>query len=710
LNKLLETYEINVHELFSKTKNIDLDFSKLTPHQILKEFFGYNGFKPQQFEIITRILNKEGNTLGIMPTGGGKSLCFQIPALIQKNLTIVVSPLIALMKDQIDSLNAKNIPLAFFINSTLSKETKEQILKLISEQKIKLLYLAPESLKSELVLEALKKAKIDLFVVDEAHCISTWGHNFRPDYLKLPEILEKLDYPQVLALTATATKEVEEDIKTQLKINYASFKSSFDRPNLYLDIIKLEPNIKKELFLIELLRVLKGPTIVFASYRNSTEDLSLLLNNFGIKSIYYHAGLNKEEREKLQNEFISGKCDVIIATIAFGMGIDKANVRNIIHYNIPKSIESYYQEIGRAGRDGHKANCITLFSKIDEYKIKDLIASDWPNEPKIRNIINLFLSQNEKYIFTSARKLSYDSDVKEVPVNLILHKLEEINAIKIFTNVLYQIKFELKTNSSTIILENPKYASDLQKIFTCSFFKSRKIWLDFEEIMNETKLNYFKILEIINLLKTQGFIHLGESKTKDLVWIKDCIKTLDIKPIADQFQAILDNDLKKVDLLINILTTTKCIRHNILKYFDEPDLSYTCEMCSNCIGDQLGSNISVEVDELYVSSEEIAKINNLKINLLEDTLYAILLKCIIIDKNILAKDFVKILTGNLHRFNNKNKSKLQCYNLLSNFKSDSKFLEENINDLLKKQWIKQEVDGTLKITKKGILYLESKPI
>ena len=291
-----------------------------------------------------------------------------------------------------------------------------------------------------------------------------------------------------------------------------------------------------------------------------------------------------------------------------------------------------------------------------------------------------------------------------------MHKLEEIDAIKIFTNVLYQIKFELKTNSSTIILENPKYAFDLQKIFNCSFFKSRKIWLDFEEIMNETKLNYFRILEILNLLKNQDFIHLGESKTKDLVWIKNGIQTLDIKPIADQFQAILDNDLKKVDLLINILTTTKCIRHNILKYFDEPDLSYTCEMCSNCIGDQLGSNISVEVDELYVSSEEIAKINNLKINLLEDTLYATLLKCIIIDKNILAKDFVKILTGNLHRLNNKNKSKLQCYNLLSNFKSDSKFLEENINDLLKKQWIKQEVDGTLKITKNGILYLKSKPI
>src|SRR3989344_8526247 len=234
-----EEYEKNLLDLATKAENDNFDFSYLSPIEILKEVFGYNGFKPQQFEIIKRILNKQGNTLGIMPTGGGKSLCFHIPSLIQKNLTVVVSPLIALMKDQMDNLNKKDIHAAFFVNSSISDRAKERILELVGKNKVKLLYVAPESLKSERVLEVLKKLDIDLFVIDEAHCISTWGHNFRPDYLRLPEIIEELNHPQILALTATATKEVEEDIQKQLKTQCKVFKASFDRPNLYIDVVSL---------------------------------------------------------------------------------------------------------------------------------------------------------------------------------------------------------------------------------------------------------------------------------------------------------------------------------------------------------------------------------------------------------------------------------------------------------------------------------------
>jgi len=380
--KTLENYEQKLLNLALKAENNKFDFSSSKPLDILKNIFGHNGFKPQQLEIITRILNREGNTLGIMPTGGGKSVCFQIPALIRENLTVVISPLIALMKDQIDNLTKKDIYTAFFVNSSISEDTKEKILELVEKKKVKLLYLAPESLKSERILDVLKKLDIGLFVIDEAHCISTWGHNFRPDYLRLPEIIEELNHPQILALTATATKEVEEDIQKQLKTKCKVFKASFDRPNLYMDVIPLEKNVKKELFLVSLLKRLKGSTIVFVTYRTTSEKISEILNSNGIGSVHYHAGLEREVREKIQNQFISGESRVIVATIAFGMGIDKADIRNIIHYNIPQSIENYYQEMGRAGRDGLESHIFLLFEERDRQIQEFFISSSFPTRPE----------------------------------------------------------------------------------------------------------------------------------------------------------------------------------------------------------------------------------------------------------------------------------------------------------------------------------------
>src|SRR3989344_2516613 len=320
----LNDFERRIIEQVEHANANDIDFSDCTPLNVARTVFGFNGFKENgQEKIIEFVLHKKGDVLGIIPTGGGKSACFQIPALIQKNMTVVISPLIALMKDQVESLVRKGIHSSFFINSSINEEVKEKIISLIMQNKVKLLYIAPESLQSERIQNILSKVKIDLVVVDEAHCISTWGHNFRPDYLKLAEIIETLGSPPVLALTATATEEVEEDIQKQLKTQCKVFKASFDRPNLYIDMILLEKNVKKELFLVSLLNQLKGSTIVFVTYRTTSEKISEILISNEIKSVHYHAGLDREVREKIQNQFISGESRVIVATIAFGMGIDK---------------------------------------------------------------------------------------------------------------------------------------------------------------------------------------------------------------------------------------------------------------------------------------------------------------------------------------------------------------------------------------------------
>ena len=705
-----EDYEKKLLDLATKAENGNFDFSHLSPLDVLKEVFGHGGFKPQQFEIIKRILNRQGDTLGIMPTGGGKSLCFHIPSLIQKNLTVVVSPLIALMKDQMDNLNKRDIHTAFFVNSSISDRVKDRILELVEKKNVKLLYLAPESLKSERVLEVLKRLDIDLFVIDEAHCISTWGHNFRPDYLRLPEIIEELNHPQILALTATATREVEEDIQKKLKTNCEVFKASFDRPNLYLDILPLEKNAKKELFLVELIKKLKGSTIVFVTYRKTSEKISEILNSNGIKSVYYHAGLDREDRERIQNEFISGKCRVIVATIAFGMGIDKADIRNIIHYNLPQSIESYYQEIGRAGRDGNLSNCILLFTKTDEIKIKELISSSWPDETKIKNIISYLKDRNTDYFFTTARKIYFDCDVKEIPTNLILHRLEEAEAIKIFTNVFYKVKPLFSKSYFKIVEENPKYKEDLEKVFSCDFFENkRRTWLVLEEVMDKTGLNYFRILEILNYLRKDDSLKFSETMRKDLIWIKDKINDFDIAQLVNFFDTLLSHDLNKVDLLIKSLTKQGCIRKNILEYFDEPHLKDNCEMCSYCVGDRLATNIKPEINENYAGDEEIKKVVDLDVD--TDSIPSALLLSAAQNKEIPERDFIKILAGNLHRLSSKWKFDLDCYGIMDNFKNREVVLEEVLKSLIDKELLNEEIDGTLRITKKGIKYiLDNQPI
>ena len=340
-------------------------------HAKLKTFFGWDAFKGDQ-ESIIRHLTDGKNAFVLMPTGGGKSLCYQLPALVMEGTAIVISPLIALMKNQVDAIRgfeAGDSGIAHFLNSSLSRVQIQEVQEDLLRGATKLLYVAPESLTKEENVALLKGIKISFYAVDEAHCISEWGHDFRPEYRKIRSIIDQIQPAPVIALTATATPKVQSDILKNLRIQDARvFKSSFNRPNLYYEVRdKVEP----EKDIIRFIRQNPGKSgIIYCLSRKKVEELAQMLSINGIKALPYHAGLDAKTRAENQDKFLMEEIDVIVATIAFGMGIDKPDVRFVIHYDIPKSIEGYYQETGRAGRDGKEGQCITYYSYKDIQKLE----------------------------------------------------------------------------------------------------------------------------------------------------------------------------------------------------------------------------------------------------------------------------------------------------------------------------------------------------
>ena len=342
--------------------------------EILKVHFGFDTFKGDQ-EAIIRNLMAGKDTFVLMPTGGGKSLCYQLPALVMDGTAIVISPLIALMKNQVDAMRnlSEEDGIAHFINSSLNKTSIDLVKADILSGKTKLLYVAPESLTKEENVDFLKKVKISFYAIDEAHCISEWGHDFRPEYRKIRDIVKEIGLAPIIALTATATNKVRDDIKKNLGIQDATdFKSSFNRPNLYYEVRPKTKNVDKDI--IKFIKSNPGKSgIIYCLSRKKVEELAEILQANDISAMAYHAGMEAAARSKTQDAFIMEKIDVIVATIAFGMGIDKPDVRYVIHYDIPKSLEGYYQETGRAGRDGGEGQCIAFYNSKDVQKLEKFL-------------------------------------------------------------------------------------------------------------------------------------------------------------------------------------------------------------------------------------------------------------------------------------------------------------------------------------------------
>ena len=426
----------------------------------LKEKFGFTSFKNLQEPIINNLL--EGNdSFVIMPTGGGKSLCYQLPAMILDGTAIVVSPLIALMKNQVDLIRANNTrdSIAHVLNSTLTQLEIEKVKNDVLTKQTKLLFVAPETLSKPKTIEFLKKMTLSFIAIDEAHCISEWGHDFRPEYRKIRDIIDQISSDiKIIALTATATPKVQDDIIKNLKIdNSKIFKSSFNRHNLYYEV-----RAKNESTDIDLLKFIKlnqnQSGIIYCLSRKNVEELSQLLNMNGVKSLPYHAGLEKKIREENQDKFLKDECDVVVATIAFGMGIDKPDVRYVVHYNVPKSIEGYYQETGRAGRDGGKGHCLMYYSYEDVEKLEKLLSKKKSSE---RNIGITLLKEVSTYAESSISRrkylLSYFGEKYDPNINddheMDDNSKSEKERINVKDQLLFLLKNHFSNNKKVLIRE-----------------------------------------------------------------------------------------------------------------------------------------------------------------------------------------------------------------------------------------------------------------
>jgi ATP-dependent DNA helicase RecQ len=400
------------------------------PLKVLKEIFGFDSFRPGQEEAIRAVLEGR-DTLAVMPTGGGKSLCYQVPALMQQSLTVIVSPLISLMKDQVDSLIQSSVAEAAALHSGLSPEERWEVERRVRTGEVRMLYVAPERLRSLEFVLSLRRAGVGLFVVDEAHCISEWGHNFRPDYLFLPRAARDLGSPPILALTATATPRVRDDILRSLRMRDPRVVvTSFNRPNLTYRVLSAKEKKHKLPLILDIIRNSSPPGIVYATTRKESEELVTSLRRSGIDAAAYHAGMGAAERSDVQERFMTDELSVVVATVAFGMGVDKPNVRFVIHSSVPGSLPAYMQESGRAGRDGDSAQCVILYRNADLGRRKRLVTLGTAGEEDVGSFFRALSGmENGGRTNVPPGALSALGGVEAEAAGIVLGSLEESGLI-----------------------------------------------------------------------------------------------------------------------------------------------------------------------------------------------------------------------------------------------------------------------------------------
>ncbi len=570
-----------------------------TAKEVLKKYWGYDDFRPLQGEIIAALTSGK-HVLALMPTGGGKSLCFQVPALMKDGLTIVVSPLIALMKDQVQNLKKRGIKAEAIFSGMHSKEVQNAFDRCIYG-KTKLLYVSPERLHTELFQERLKKMSVELIAIDEAHCISQWGYDFRPAYLQIPIIRQYLPHVPFIALTATATEMVRKDIVDKLGLKeVAVFQKSFERQNLSYSVLYVEDKINK---MLEILQKVSGTGIVYVRSRKGTQEVALFLKKNGIKADYYHGGLNTQERSKKQEAWINDKTRVMVCTNAFGMGIDKPDVRIVIHLGLPESLEAYFQEAGRAGRDGKKSYGVLLYHPSDGMDLLYNFKRNMPDIPTIKEVYHA-LGNYFRVAHGAGEGHSFDFDLVDfckrfnqrgVIVYHALQVLERENYFALSDGVLTSSKVRFSSKHDSLYNFQTKYPqyNGLIQLLLRSY---EGIMDEFCKINEERLAHHLKmsITDVITLL--QGLVnyeilkYIPRSDKPRITYLTERIvkSHLYLNPKRFHFRRkVIENNLKAVVQYAE--TKHICRSQQLLFYFAENNAT-PCGTCDVCLNDQRSQN------------------------------------------------------------------------------------------------------------------------
>lgn len=554
---------------------------------LLQETFGLQQFRPGQEQVINSLLRGH-SCLAVLPTGGGKSLCYQLPALLLDGLTIVVSPLIALMKDQVDRLQSSGIAAAR-LDSSLDAAQTQDVYRRLEQGQIKLLYIAPERIANERFFARLKKLNISLLAIDEAHCVSEWGHNFRPDYLKLAAAARQLQVPRVLALTATATPDVASQICTSFAIDSANHvQTGFYRANLSLNVTGCTAEQRDARLLEELQQRPAQATIVYVTLQKTAALVAAMLNNQGLVAVAYHAGLKDEERSRIQEAFMGGEVNIIVATIAFGMGIDKADIRAVYHYNMPKSLENYMQEIGRAGRDGLPAHCEVLACPDDLTVLENFTFGDTPDSRALAGLVAWLLGQNDEFSI-SVYDLSQQWDIRPLVVTTLLTYLELEGVLEATSPFYSQYKIAPQQSPAAITAQfDSQRASFLQRVFNTA--KAGRVWLtlDLADAAAELSEDPKRIRTALEYLKEKGLVDLkvagvrqGYRKAPAAANVTEESSAKLAATIEQRFNVREQRDIERMTRMCQWLQSQTCLQQSALLYFGE-HMASPCGHCSAC--------------------------------------------------------------------------------------------------------------------------------
>ena len=560
--------------------------SNTRAREALQQHFGFADFLEGQAEVIESVLAGQ-NAVVVMPTGGGKSLCYQLPALMLDGVTLVVSPLIALMKDQVDALATRDIPTTF-INSSLGYAETNKRLSEIRRGIYKLVYIAPERFRSQAFMDTIATVKVRLFAVDEAHCISHWGHDFRPDYLRLKDAVERLGHPQIIALTATATQKVRADISEQLGLTDPRYLvAGFDRPNLALRVVHVSAEKEKLDTLKRVIKTSGGSGIIYAATRKSVEQIAGKLKMAGLSVEPYHGGMGETERTRAQDSFMNDRAQAIIATNAFGMGIDKRDIRFVVHYHLPGSIEAYYQEVGRAGRDGLPADCLLLFNYADTRTQQFFIEGNHPPPELIRRVYHEIASFGLEKIEMSARELAQrlgeKNDMSIYSALVVLEKAGHIERGRSTDkNIIARLTSRVDFALDQVDGESAEGIVLRELIFSRDINDRDQTEVDLNAMGRALDLDDGRIWRALRGLSARGVISYRNAYQGRGIKLMDDPPARALRIDTKELAARAAAEQWKLRKMLDYCYSKACLRRFILGYFGDRKQVERCQTCSVC--------------------------------------------------------------------------------------------------------------------------------